>query len=314
MHYYILDFAHLLCNFAATMNWDDLKFILHISRCGQLSAAARQLNVNQTTVSRRLLNFENQLGQPVFTRLNGHFQPTTFGQQLIAIAVDLDKHLYSLDRFSHSIRFVVSGTVRITTVTGLANTFIIPALAKLYSAYPHLRIEITSGNSSLNLTHREADIAIRMARPTTGNFLMRKLCDVGYGIFSNTAARKPLNNADQQWVCLDDHLSHIPEMQWLQSNHPKRNVVLKVDDTDALISAVKAGVGIAILPYFMAAKELDLYCLSTAVPLLQREFWLLVHNDVQSTERFKVTSDWLFTTFQLQARYFSDLSNPLCDD
>jgi len=286
------------------LNWDDLRFVLAIARTGTLSAAALRLGVNQTTVSRRLLGCEQTLSRPLFLRSGGQLKATRFAERFIKLGEDIEKQLVSLNPLPQSHDQPVSGTVRLTTVTGLGSSFIIPALPDFYQQFTHIQLDITTGNASLNIDHREADIAIRMARPKQGQFLMRKLCDVGYGIFAHSDYA-PARDGTPCWITLDDQLSHIPEMRWLNSHYPDRMDVLKVADTPSLMAAVKAGIGQAILPFFKARSEPSLRCLSGADSLLTREFWLLTHPAVKTTPRFKVTADWIYNLFHSQSQLFT---------
>lgn len=164
------------------MNWDDLRFVVEIGRAGTLAAAARHLRVDQTTVARRLRALEDELGAALFERGDGRWQPTAIGTDVLQRAGRIEEDVTALLRVAEAGAGAVSGLVRVTAVGTLIGDYLAPRLAGLYARHPDLSIELIASNDNLNVARREADIAIRLARPTRGDILIRKLADSGFAV------------------------------------------------------------------------------------------------------------------------------------
>ena len=177
------------------MNWDDLRFLVEIGREGTLAAAARRLKVDQTTVARRLRALEDTLGTPLFERSDKHWRPTAVGASVLERAVRIEEDVAGLARLAETGTRTVSGVGRITS--------------------------LSASNDNLNVSRREADIAIRLARPESGDFLIRKLADVGFAVYAAPSAQH------DDWVTYDAELAHTPEMRWLAAQLAGQRVRLQ---------------------------------------------------------------------------------------
>ena len=161
------------------MNWDDLRFLVTLGREGTLAAAARRLAVDQTTVARRLRALEEGLGTALFERDEGLWRPTAVGARVLERAARIEEDVAGITRLAEAGAGVVGGVVRITAVSALIGEWLAPRLPGLYARHPELCVDLVASNDNLNVARREADIAIRLARPASGDFLIRKLAAVG---------------------------------------------------------------------------------------------------------------------------------------
>jgi DNA-binding transcriptional LysR family regulator len=150
------------------MNWDDLRYILAIARAGTLAAAARQLGVNQTTVTRRLAAAEAAMGARLFERVEARLYPTKAGETAIARAAQVEAEVRALESGITHDDAAPAGLVRLTAVPILVNRFIIPALPRFHATYPRIELELIAEARNVSLSRREADIALRLARPEQG--------------------------------------------------------------------------------------------------------------------------------------------------
>ncbi len=271
-----------------SMEWSDLRYILAIARAGTLSAAARRLGVNQTTVSRRLAAAESDLRTRLFDRADGRFAPTKAGDAVLRRAAQIEAEIDTIERGVGGSDAVVAGSVRVTAVPILVNRLLIPALPELYAAHPDLQVELIAEPRNLRLTRREADIALRLARPESGDALARRVGRLDYAVYA--PARK---SGTLPWITYDESLSHLPQARWIaaatQGTHPK----LLVNDAEAILQAVGAGLGQSLLPCFAAADDKRLRRVSGAKPVLSREIWLLVHRELRAQARIAAVIDWL---------------------
>ena len=270
------------------MEWSDLRYVLAIARAGTLSAAARRLGVNQTTVSRRLAAAEKSLGARLFDRGDAMFVPTSQGDEVLRRAARIEADIDAIERGIGGSDAVVAGSVRVTAVPILVNRLLIPALPRLYAAHPQLQIELIAEPRNLRLTRREADIALRLARPESGTALARRLGQLDYAVYAGQ--RK---SAALPWITYDESLSHLPQARWIAAATKGELPKLLVNDAEAILQAVGAGLGRSLLPCFAAAADKRLRRVSGAKPVLSREIWLLVHRELRAQARIAAVIDWL---------------------
>ncbi len=290
------------------MDWDHLRCVLAIGRAGTLSAAARELSVNQTTVARRLTAIEHDLGVRLFDRIDRRLVPTPIGETVIGHAESMEGQAQILERSVAGRDAALSGVVRVTSVESLMATFLVPRLPAFRDMYPAIEFEFVGDNLNLNLARREADIALRLARPSEGLARTRRLSDIGYAVYGNQAylASRPTDRlTDLQWIGHDETLSHIPEAVWCQRAIEGYRPVLRCNGLQAMVEAVKAGIGVAILPCYRGDCEPALSRLTGPEPVLRRELWLLVHADLQKVLRVRAAVDWLADLCRREKRALS---------
>ena len=283
------------------MNWDDLRFLVEIGRSATLAAAARHLKVDQTTVARRLRALEDALGTPLFERSDGHWRPTGVGADVLERAMRIEEDVAGLARLAEAGAQAVSGVVRLTAVGAIVGDYLVPRLPDLYARHPELVVELIASNDNLNVSRREADIAIRLARPESGDFLIRKLADVGFAVYGPA---QPGPTRSNDWVTYDDELAHTPEMRWLAGQLAGGRVRLRSNKLAGLLGAVAVGIGRAVLPCFLADATPGLVRESGPQPVLSRDLWLLVHPDARRLPRVAAVADWLGECFEADAGAF----------
>lgn len=275
------------------MNWDDVKFVLAVARGQTLSAAARQLKVDQTTVGRRLAALERAAGTKLFQRVDGRLVPTEAGEIVSTRAERVETEMLALEEQLAGADNTPAGVVRLTATPILANRLLIPRLGPLLSRHSELVVEIVAEPRNLSLTRRDADIAVRFARPEAGPMLCRRLGRIGFSIYApagHAAAALP-------WLTYEEHFSHLPQARWIaQNTDTSDQVQLKVNDAESLYQATVAGLGRTVLPDFVAHNDARLARLSPK-PVLDRDAWLLVHPDIRHLPRISVVVDWLIAVF-----------------
>lgn len=275
------------------MNWDDVRFLVVLGRERSFAGGARQLKVDQTTVARRLKVLEQELGVSLFEKVSGNWVPTEAGRAVLAQAERIEQEMNALVRMAETGNVLVSGVVRITAVDTIVGTYLLPALPKLYERHPDLRIEFVTSDHNLSLTRREADLALRLARPQDGNLLIRKLTSCAFSVYLNPL--RCLNNHD--WVAYDHDLAHLPESRWLASQYPHAHVKLRSNNLQVLMDAVRMGIGQAVLPDFIAEHDVALKKLHHNLPTLSRDLWLLVHPEMRHVPRIDAVYEWITEIF-----------------
>ena len=285
------------------MNWDDLRFLVTLGREGTLAAAARRLGVDQTTVARRLRALEEHLGTPLFERNDGLWQPTAVGARVLERAGRIEEDVAGITRLAEAGADAVGGVVRITAVSALIGEWLAPRLPGLYARHPELCVDLVASNDNLNVARREADIAIRLARPASGDFLIRKLAAVGFAVYG--AARGDLRVSAGDWVAYNEDLDHTPEMRRLHAMLGDGRIRLRSNSLRGLTRAVAGGIGHGLLPCFVADVDPGLVRLSGAEPILSRELWMLIHPDARPLARVAAAADWLVERFGEESASFA---------
>jgi DNA-binding transcriptional LysR family regulator len=270
------------------MEWSDLRHVLAAARAGTLAAAARRLGVNQTTVARRIAAAETALGVRLFDRIDGALRPTREGEAAVARAAQVEREVEALARGIGGADSSPEGVVRLTSVPILVNRLLVPALPRLHAAYPRLQVELIADRRNLHLTRREADIAVRLARPEAGTALGRRIGRLDYAVYG------PRRGAgDPPWITYEDGLGHLPQARWIAAQvQAPAHAPLRVDDAETILHAVRAGLGKSLLPCFVAEDAKDLARIGARVAL-SREIWLVVHRDLRAQARIGAVIGWL---------------------
>lgn len=282
------------------MNWNDLRYLLALSRTRKLSGAAHSLGVDDTTVSRRLKSLQRVAGVDLYHRLpDGEFQLTQAGDAIAEHIEHIERETFAIDQVLGREMQKITGTVRITSVPCLVNSILVPSIQPLLKQHPNLIVELVPDPKEMNLTRREADVAIRLARPQVGgtNVLARRIGQLDYGIFISKEKNSD-NDMQCNWVTYDDTMSYLPQAKWLNRQVNSGSEVisgLRVADTETAIEAVAAGLGKALLPSIIGQNDQRLRQVRFKDDhgLPQREIWLLTHAQQKGLSNIQTVVDWI---------------------
>ncbi|TQV74364.1 LysR family transcriptional regulator [Denitrobaculum tricleocarpae] len=277
------------------MDWNALQLMLAVARAGTLSAAARRLSVDQTTVSRRLKALEADLGTALFSRIDGCLIPTQAGERAIAAAESMESSAGKLqERLSGALQSC-EGSVRLTAVPILMNRLLIPNLEPLLAKHPRLQLETIAETGNLSLNRRETDLALRFARPQKDAGLCRHLADVSYALYGVAAGGR----RSDALITYEETHAHLPQARWMSRQAERGgNGQLRVNDAESALAAVQAGLGLSLLPEILAASDRSLVRMTEGPAVLSREVWLLVHPEVRQLPRIQAVIDWLDKLFK----------------
>ncbi|HEY6099949.1 MAG TPA: LysR family transcriptional regulator, partial [Anaeromyxobacter sp.] len=279
----------------AGLDWGHLRFFLALARTGSLSRAARALGVDRNTVARRVAALEEELGLPLYERGPQGWIRTAAGEELAQLASRVEEDVLALARHADARDPAVAGTVRLTTASHVAARLLAPAVPALRERHPGLVLELAVDQRPFDLTRREADLALRMGRPREVGLVTRKLSDVAFRLYASPAylrRRRTVDFANDAFLGFDESLAGAPQERWLARVAPDRRVVFRCNSTAALVEAAGAGVGVAVLPCFVADRDPGLVRLEGPEPVAH-ELWLLVHGDLRRTPRVRAVIDWL---------------------
>jgi DNA-binding transcriptional LysR family regulator len=280
------------------VDWNDLKYFLEVARGGSLTRASDVLRVSQSTVSRRIAELETRLGTRLFARHQTGYCLTDEGRELLGRAEAVEDNMLAFERGASGLAPAVSGLVRLATSENLATDLVIPALPAFVARHPQLRLEIVTTTATVELGRRDADLALRVVRPSHGNLKTRRLGEMTHGVYGHRdyLARHPARGDDplagRAVVTWDEAHAHLPAAQWLARRAPDARVVLAASTLRAQIAAVRAGLGLAVLPDFLVAGS-DLVRVLAPDQVFSDGVWLVIHADLAASARVRAVADFL---------------------
>ena len=283
------------------MDWDNLRYFLAVARKGSIRAAAAALSVNHSTVARRITSFEKKLGVRLFERLPNGYVLTSTGEEMMRSAQHIEDEIVKLDRQVIGRDAQLNGVLRVTMPTVLATHLLMPDIAAFTKIYPSIQLEMAFSSEEFNLRKREADIAIRLTQNPPDYLVGRRILHPAKGVYAShdyLRSHNPNKDPDNlSWIGWEELSSPT---QWNKdSRFSASPVVHKADDLLAQLEAVKAGIGIAMLPCFLA----------DTVPSLERleritakgtcgDLWILTHEDLRATARVRAFIDFMLNAFE----------------
>lgn len=278
-------------------NWNDLRYLIAVYRSGSLASAARALSVDATTVSRRLAALSEEAGGQLTERAGGALVLTELGNVLLrhAESMEWQAELIAEDLGRES--GTLTGSLRVTSVPLIVNRVLTPALRGFFDRYPDLRLELVPDSRDFSLTRREADIALRLARPTQGGLQVKtsRIGALSYGVYAPRGAAEA-ELEDLPWVGYEDAMAQLPQARWIARTAKREKLSgLRVQDAETALQAVCAGLGKSLLPRVVGDREAGLQRLDSAVPgaLPRRDVWLLVREDRARLRSVKAVIDWI---------------------
>jgi DNA-binding transcriptional LysR family regulator len=243
-------------------------------------------------VARRVASLEEALGIRLFDRLPRGYVLTPEGEPLREQVERLEEDVFALQRMVRGRGPALSGTVRVSAPPAFASLFLAPRLGLLRERHPEIELELSGSNTSVSLTRREADIALRLARPEGSSLITRKVATSAYGLFASRAHMAGRHPDTMDLLGFDESLEDVPQQIWLRDHARGRPLVFRANDLVSLLSAVRAGLGAAVLPFFATGNHPDFVCLERqGVP--GRDIWLVVHEDVRRSPRVRAVIDVL---------------------
>lgn len=280
-------------------DWDDLRFALALSRHGSLSAAARALGVEHTTVGRRLAALEERFGSRLFDRTPDGYVATEAGELVLARARDIEESTLSLEREVSGRDARVGGVVRITGLDAFANDLLLPNLGSLQARHPDLEVVVATELEVVNLSRRKADIAIRYARPRDPNLVARKLAEVGSALFASRdyverrgCPESPYDLAGHDVVRYAPELGAATEEAWMDQHAKGARVALRVTSPSIHLRALRLGYGIGVHECHAGDKYPELVRVS-AEPVMMEAWWTVVHVDMARAARVRAVLAFL---------------------
>ncbi|PRP96419.1 LysR family transcriptional regulator [Enhygromyxa salina] len=277
------------------MNWDDLRYVLAISRDQTLSGAAERLGVTHTTAGRRLRAIEEALGVRLFDRTPEGFMPTAAGQDIAEVAERLEGEVLALEGRVLGRDAQLRGKLRVATMDMLFRRYH-GAFSSFMTRYPSVELTVVCSDNEVSLTRREADVVLRMTNTPPEYLVGRKVGRVEFAVFASTELYERMGPdatyADYPWIHWDERLNMRWLDAWLADNAPNARVAMRIDFQPLLLrQAIAAGIGVHFLACFEGDDDPGLTRVGPVQSDYSRDLWLLTLPDLRNTNRIRAFMD-----------------------
>ncbi|MBX3583836.1 MAG: LysR family transcriptional regulator [Rhizobiaceae bacterium] len=292
------------------MNWDDVRVFLAVARAGQILGAARRLELNHATVSRRVAALEDALGAKLFRRLTTGSELTEAGERFLGIAERMETEMIAARAELAGGDEAISGTVRIGAPDGFGVAFLASRLGALTAQHRDLRVQLVPVPRSFSLSRREADIAITTERPTEGRLVARKLVDYSLGLYASSDyvqqyghPATPAELSGHRLVGYVPDLVFSPSLDYAGEFSAEWEATFSISSALGQVEAVRSGAGIGILHAFIARAHPDLVPVTTSGPI-RRAYWLVHHESVRQLSRIQAVSAFITQAVEREKHLF----------
>lgn len=282
--------------------WDDLRTVLAIAQAGSLSGAGRALGVSHATVFRRLGAIEERLGVRLFERRRTGYTPTTAGEDVAEAAGRIASEVTGIERRIAGRDLLPSGTVRITTTDTLLQGLLSPVFADFRRSYPDIHLEVAVSNTLFSLSRREADVAIRPTLSPPENLVGRRIGRIEQAVYvASSLFAQSVNDLDTvTWVGPDEGMAYLQLETWMKAEGHDARCHYRVDTLQGIQAGVRDGLGVAVLPCYLADADENLVALSDSIPALATDLWLLTHTDLRRVARIRAFTGFVADAMKSQ--------------
>ncbi|NVN10469.1 LysR family transcriptional regulator [Nguyenibacter vanlangensis] len=274
-------------------DWEDLRHFLAVAQAGTLSGAARRLKVDHATVSRRLTALETALQMRLIDRLPRSCRLTLMGEQIFHLASQMEASAFAIERVVHAARSPFIGKVTVSAPPVLATNFFAKQVFTFRKRHPDIQLSIASQTQQVSLSRREADIAVRLSRPTEASSVTRRLGVMTFALYASRDYAYRHQPAIWEFIAYDAQYADMPHQHWLLAVAGSRPIVCEVSDITSQHVAARTGIGVAGLPCFLGDADPTLERLPFDGDAFSREIWLVVHADLKHSASIRTVTDFI---------------------
>jgi DNA-binding transcriptional LysR family regulator len=282
------------------INWDNLRIFLIAARKENIADAAKDLKLDETTVSRRLRRLEDDLGQILFEKHRRGYRLSGAGQILLEKCEEIELSAGAIFENNGENDRNIKGTIRLSAAEGFGAKVLTKIIAKFHQLHPEVEIDLISGSGFLSLSRREADIAIGLSKPKSKLIISKPLVDYELGLYVGENYNRKIIDFDDlknhTLISYIDDLIYAPELRYFEEIFPYLKPSLRCSSIIAKMALVESGIGIAILPDFMAKNKLKR--IFTDKINIQRTFYLSSHKSIIDTKRHRIFQKFLYDNMQ----------------
>ena len=285
------------------MTTGDLEVALALVRSGTLASAGERLGVDASTVFRSLQRIERGLGRALFERTRLGYVATELASELAEHAEKMEVALEAARSSVQAAPAQISGAVRISTTDTVLHGLIAPALHSLQKVHPLLAYELHTGNELASLTRRDADIAVRATKHPPQHLVGKNMGPIRVALFAakRGSVRKfaDVEAGQADWIAPDDALPHHPSVAWRKRHFPKASPRYRVTSILSVLELVALGMGVGIVPLFLAEGRKDVMRLTEALDECATDLWLLTHPESRHLRRVAAVYSHLAQTMRM---------------
>jgi len=292
------------------LDWNDLRYFVAVADQGSTLKAGRALRVSQTTVARRLGALEEAIGLTLFERRSAGYSLTPDGESLLLHARQVAGAATQFETIAASRERNLSGSVRLTTQEIFAITLLAPIIKELHDKHPEILLELDTQQDILDLGEGQADIALRSAsQEASAGVVGRRICIDDWTLYCSrdyaAAHGVPHTRAELKQHAIiggGGGKLWVHYEAWLRSLGLEGQVAMHHASSMGLLSGVRSGLGLAVLPCVVADAEPDLIRCFPPRADHGRETWLLTHDRVRHTPRVRLVIDFLYERLMRHVR------------
>ena len=282
---------------ALGLDWDAVRLFLALGRAQTVGQAARTLGVDASTVSRRLAVLEATLGVTLFERGRSGLSITQAAESLLPAAEEVEERMTHFVGVAEGQERAATGLVRIACPPDVAEVVLAPLLPTLRARHPGVRLEIEPGEAVLDLSRREADLALRTVRPVRGDLIVTRLAEVDWILVASAALAAELGALrrwdDAPWIGWSERLAHVPAARWLATAAPTVEPVVRTGSLTLQLALVRSGIGVALVPrpsavhFGFVEVKLSRALRASALPPPTDSLYLVTHAALRNVARVR---------------------------
>ena len=274
------------------MDWDDLRIAMAVYQTGSYAAAGARLRINETTVARRLARLQGDLGLTLFEAVDGVRKPTPRCEELVSLTAAMERQAERIEALAEP-DTGLAGRCRIAATDSIAAEVLAPKLAPLLAEHPGLSVEFLVSTRNVNFSRWEADIAVRLAKPDKGDFVISKLADLALYLLEPA---EPVAGGD--FICAyPPDLDQTPETQYLTKVGLQQRARCRTMNLLVVKQLLRAGRCSAVLPSYMCAGLIDDPAFRATELPLRRGVWLLVQPHLKHDPATRAVIGWVRDCF-----------------
>ncbi|WP_419176819.1 LysR family transcriptional regulator [Desulfosediminicola sp.] len=282
-------------------NWDDYLYFLRVARLGSLSAASKSLQVNHSTVLRRINSLEEKLEARLFERLNSGYVLTQSGKEILSRVDHIEGEFLAIERTISGRDIRYEGKIKLSTTDTLGEYWLPPYVKKFKELQPGIQLDIDIRTDYTDLTKREADIALVAVNRHPEYVVGKSLAPIRLKLYATReyiqTHGKPTSHeqlAEHRILILNERLGRIGFNEWLKNLVPKSAIALSCNMLTTLYHYTHQGLGIAPLPTYVGDQDKDLVAVLDVPEKFHHKIWMLTHPDLRNTMRIKAFMQFMY--------------------
>jgi DNA-binding transcriptional LysR family regulator len=287
------------------LSWDEFRLVKSIAEARSLVGAAERLGVNHSTVFRRLAAVESAVGARLFERARAGYEPTAAGEEMIALASTMAESVLEFERRVAGRDIKPTGELTVT-VPGAVGLHFMPAIVAQFQAQnPGVVVELIMTNQTLDLSRRDADVAIRLTNDPPETLVGRRICTARWAVYCRGDLVAGLG-AEQiesaAFIGFGDGMGPGSARRWIEAHVGSERIVARANSTHCMLALALEGLGAALLPCFLGDRSPDLTRVGYLLPEIDLGLWMLIHADLRRSPRVRAFMDFAGAELTKQRR------------